>query len=90
MGKGHIAFYYRRLSPEDQRTFNRWLKANAIVGAVFAAGIVAMALIGSRSVGPHDAAVASSIKASDTATSEPRRKQPGVVTRHSTLMKEQP
>ena len=66
MGKRHIALDYRQLSSEDQRTFNRWLTANAIAGAVFAAGIVAMALIGSRSVGPHGAAVASSTKGSDT------------------------
>ena len=79
MGERHIALDYRQLSSEDQRTFNRWLTANAIAGAVFAAGIVAMALIGSRSVGPHGAAVASSTKGSDTATSEPRPKQSGVV-----------
>jgi hypothetical protein len=32
MGKGQIAFYYKRMSAEDQRRFNRWLKANAILG----------------------------------------------------------
>jgi hypothetical protein len=32
MGKRNIAFYYEKLSPEDQHTFNRWLKANAIGG----------------------------------------------------------
>jgi len=81
MGKGHIAFYYRRLSAEDQRTFNRWLKANAIVGAMFLAGMIAMA-VGSRSLGPgpHDPAVAGSKKPSETAMSQPRRKQNGVVT----------
>jgi len=35
-----------KLSPEDQHTFNRWLKANAIVGAIFAIGLIAMALAG--------------------------------------------
>ena len=67
MGKGRIAFYYRGLSPEDQRTFDEWLKANAIVGAIFATGLIAMALTGSKSVGPGDAEVASRTKASDVA-----------------------
>ena len=73
MRKGHIAFYYGRLSPEDQRTFNRWLKANAIVGAIFWTGLIALVLAGSRSVGPRDAEVASSTKASDVAVSVMRR-----------------
>ena len=80
MGKGRTAFYYRRLSPEDQRTFDRWLKANAIVGAILATGLIAMALTGSKSVGPRDAEVASRTKASDVAVSEQRWRQPGVVT----------
>jgi hypothetical protein len=77
-----IAFYYSRLSPEDQRTFDRWLKANAIVGAIFATGLIAMALTGSGSVGPRDAEVASRTKASDVAVSEQRSRQPGTVTTH--------
>ena len=80
MGKGRIASYYGRLSPEDQRTFDRWLKANAIVGAIFATGLIAMALTGSKSVGPRDAEVASRTKASDVAVSEQRWRQPGIVT----------
>jgi hypothetical protein len=80
MGKGRIAFYYRRLSPDDQRTFDRWLKANAIVGAIFASGLIAMALTGSRFVGPRDAEVASRTKASDVTVSEQRWRQPGTVT----------
>jgi len=80
MGKGRTAFHYRRLSAEDQRTFDRWLKANAIVGAILATGLIAMALTGSKSVGPRDAEVASSTKASDVAVSEQRWRRPGVVT----------
>jgi hypothetical protein len=80
MGQDSIAFYYSRLSPEDRRTVDRWLKANAIVGAIFATGLIAMALMGSRSVGPGDAEVASRTKASDVAVSDQRSKQPGVVT----------
>ena len=76
MGRGKIASYYERLSPEDQRTFDRWLTANAIFGLIFAIGVIAMALAGSKSVGPGDAAVATSTRASDVATSETRRKPP--------------
>jgi hypothetical protein len=59
MGKRNIAFYYEKLSPEDQHTFNRWLKANAIGGAIFAIALIAMALAGSRSAVPRDGEVAS-------------------------------
>jgi hypothetical protein len=41
MGRGQIAFVYKRMSPENQRAFNRWLKANAILGSIFTAGIIA-------------------------------------------------
>jgi len=80
MGKGGMVSYYRGLSREDQRTFDRWLKANAIVGAIFATGLIVMALTGSRSVGPRDAELASRTKASDVAVSEQRWRQPGIAT----------
>jgi hypothetical protein len=48
---------YQKLSPEDRRTFDRWLKANAIFGAVLAVGMLAMALANINSVGP-DAEIA--------------------------------
>jgi hypothetical protein len=80
MEKGGIAFYYRGLSREDRRTFDRWLKVNAIVGAIFATGLIVMALTGSRSAGPRDAEVAGRTNASDVAVSEQRRRQPGIVT----------
>jgi hypothetical protein len=86
MGKRNIAFYYEKLSPEDQHTFNRWLKANAI--GIFAIALIAMALAGSRSVGPRDAEVASSMKASGVAASEQRRRQPGVVTTQNPKMRQ--
>jgi len=70
-----MEFQYRKLSPQDQRTFNRWLKANAIVGAIFAIGFIAMALAGSSSVGPRDVEITSTAKAS----SAPRI---GTATRH--------
>ena len=87
MGKGGISFHYRGLSPEDQRTFDRWLKANAVVGAIFATGLVVMALTGARSVAPRDAELASRTKASDVAVSEQRSRQPGVVTTQDPMIR---
>jgi hypothetical protein len=39
MGKRNIAFYYEKLSQEDQHPFNRWLKVNAIGGINIPIGI---------------------------------------------------
>jgi hypothetical protein len=36
------------LSPEDQREFDQWLKANAIVALIIMVGMLAMALAGSN------------------------------------------
>ncbi len=41
---------YKRLA-EDQTGVDRWLKANAVFGAIVAVGLVAMALIGSTDSG---------------------------------------
>jgi hypothetical protein len=54
MEKGKIVEQYRSMSAEDQRTFNRWVKANAAVGLIIAAGLIAMALIGANSERPRD------------------------------------
>jgi hypothetical protein len=35
---------YQRASQKDQREFDRWLNSNAIFGAIFAIGMLAMAL----------------------------------------------
>ena len=43
---------YERLLPEDQRTFDRWMRANAVLGAVLALGILAMAFAGFNAPGP--------------------------------------
>jgi hypothetical protein len=48
----------RNMSPEDQLEFDRWLKANAIVGSILAVGMLLMALGGSNSMRPTDAAAA--------------------------------
>jgi hypothetical protein len=39
-------------SPQDWREFDRWIKANAIVGSLLAAGLFAMAVAGVPSAGP--------------------------------------
>jgi hypothetical protein len=54
---------YQRLSAQDQRAFDRWISANAILGAVFAVGMLAMAVAGSNSLGRSDAAIAANPKA---------------------------
>ena len=48
-GKGRVFRQYKSLSPDDRRTFNRWLEGNAVVGFILVAGLVAMALSASSS-----------------------------------------
>ena len=46
---------YRTMSPQDQATFRRWLRLNAVAGSMLAAGLIAMALVGSSAAPPaHD------------------------------------
>jgi hypothetical protein len=75
MAKGKIFRHYKQLSREDQRTFDRWLRANAVVGLILAAGLVAMALAGSNSGTPRDAVMADGTKASDAVASEQGHEQ---------------
>jgi hypothetical protein len=35
---------YQRVSPKDQRDFDKWINSNAILSSVFAIGMLAMAL----------------------------------------------
>ena len=58
------------LSPEDQREFDHWLTANAIVALIIAVGMLAMALAGSNSTGRPDSAVTDRPESSDIATSK--------------------
>ena len=86
MGRAIWRFYKEGCPRRTSADFNRWLKANAIVGAVFWTGLIALALAGSSSV--RDAEVASSMKASDVAVSvmgRPCRRlyRPVAVTRDS-------
>jgi hypothetical protein len=48
-GKGRIFQAAKELSPQDRLTFNRWLKGNAAVAFMLAAGLVAMVMSGSNS-----------------------------------------
>ena len=41
--------FYQRMSIEDQREFDRWLKANAVVASLFSAVVVAMFFLGAQS-----------------------------------------
>jgi hypothetical protein len=58
MERGRAFEQYRSMSPEDQRTFNRWVKANAVVGLIVSAGLIAMAVVGANSQRPRDAILA--------------------------------
>jgi len=77
MGKSDAALNYKSMSPEDRRIFDRWLKANAIFGLIFAAVVVAMAVAGSGSVGWRDATMADNKDASDSAAAAARGRQTG-------------
>src|SRR5215216_6183803 len=44
MAKGEFLVKYQGLSTEDRRTFDRWLKANAVIASIFAMALVAMAI----------------------------------------------
>jgi hypothetical protein len=46
--KGQILVQYKTLSSQDQATFRRWLRLNAVAGFILTAGLVAMALVGSN------------------------------------------
>ena len=54
MGKGKIFDQYKPLSPNDRRAFDRWLKGNAVIGSILAAGLVAMTIAGANSGPSHD------------------------------------
>ena len=56
---------YEKMSPEDQRTFDRWIGANAIFGAVLAVGILAMAVAGSKAPGMSASPQTSNLVAAD-------------------------
>jgi hypothetical protein len=58
MDKGYILNWRKSMSHEDRQTFDRWLRRNVLAGAIFAAGLVTMAVLGSQQGMPPDGAVA--------------------------------
>jgi hypothetical protein len=48
-GKGRVFQAAKKLPPQDRLTFHRWLKGNAVVAFLLAAGLVAMVMSGSNS-----------------------------------------
>jgi hypothetical protein len=50
----HDLLQYKNVSAEEQRSFNRWLKVSAVVGSIFAAVVVAIAIAASDP-GPREA-----------------------------------
>jgi hypothetical protein len=73
---GYLSRAYRKMSREDRRTFDRWIKANAIIGLIFVVGLFAMALVGYGSREPRGAPVAQRGEPSHVATSDRRATAP--------------
>ena len=61
MTKSELLGKYRDLSPEDQRRFDRWLKANAVGATIFALALIAMAINSSGLPGPEAAAAKTAV-----------------------------
>jgi hypothetical protein len=75
---GYLSRNYMKMSSDDGRSFDRWLKANAIIGLIFAVGVIAMAVAGYNSGGARDGAVAENTKTTPDVASERRRLRAGV------------
>ena len=59
-------------SPQDWREFDRWIKANAIIGSLLAAGLFAMAVAGVPSAGSGDTAAAGNSSGTEMTTASSR------------------
>ena len=55
-------------SPQDRSEFDRWIKANAIIGSLLAAGLFAMAVAGVPSAGSGDTAAAGNSSGTEMTT----------------------
>lgn len=66
----------RKWSPEDWREFDRWIRANAVIGSLLAAGLLVMAVAGAPSAGSGDAAAAADSKGSEVGASVQSRLTP--------------
>ena len=83
MTKGQISRMYQQLSTEDRRTFDRWLKANTVIGSIFSAALVAMALSASDpSVPGPRQATAQSAEAGEIGAAAAQGDRSGVVSPH--------
>lgn len=63
-------------SPQDWREFDRWIRANAIIGSLLAAGLFAMAVAGAPSAGPGDTAAAGNSSGTEITTASSRAIMP--------------
>ena len=59
-------------SPQDRREFDRWIKANAVIGSLLAAGLFAMAVAGAPSAGSGDTAAAGNSSGTEMTTASSR------------------
>jgi hypothetical protein len=59
-------------SPQDWREFDRWIRANAIIGSLLAAGLLAMAVAGVPSAGSGDTAAAGNSNGAEMTTAASR------------------
>ena len=59
-------------SPQDWREFDRWIRANAIIGSLLAAGLLAMAVAGAPSAGSGDTAAAGNSNGAEMTTAASR------------------
>jgi hypothetical protein len=48
MTKSEMMAMYKNMSAVDERSFNRWLTANAVIASMFGAALLAMAFAGSN------------------------------------------
>jgi hypothetical protein len=67
MTKLNIPTLHSSMSHRDQRAFDRWLQANSVLGMIFAALFVAMAVAGRMAERPPSATIADSREPSSTA-----------------------
>jgi hypothetical protein len=58
MGKGYILHWRKSMSSQDRRTFDRWVKGNAVAGAILVAGLLAVSVLGTYRGGSPDVALA--------------------------------
>ena len=59
-------------SPQDWREFDRWIRANAVIGSLLAVGLFAMAVAGVPSAGSGDTAAAGNSTGTEMTTASSR------------------